>query len=123
MHIVVVVVHGTSRGYVNAILLRTLVPLPLENSVFVQAETADMKPAWRMLTNSCGAATTYKCAPGTRAARSFVRESRRTVRKDFLKSKRAREGRGCENRGAMVPMEFSDPVSPLTLPRNLREYL
>lgn len=32
-----------------------------KNSVFVQAETADMKPAWRMLTNSCRAAPPYKC--------------------------------------------------------------
>lgn len=34
----------------------------MKNSVFVQAETADMKPAWRMLTNSCRAAPPYKCA-------------------------------------------------------------
>lgn len=33
----------------------------VKNSVFVQAETADMKPAWRMLTNSCRAAPPYKC--------------------------------------------------------------
>lgn len=55
---------------VNAILLRRPSPLPLvscaiENNVFVQAETADMKPAWRMLTNSCGAVTT--CNGATRA--------------------------------------------------------
>jgi len=34
----------------------------IENNVFVQAETADMKPSWRMLTNSCGAVTTYNGA-------------------------------------------------------------
>lgn len=59
-----------------------------KNSVFVQAETADMKPAWRMLTNSCRAAPPYKCAA---ALLSFVRESGEDE-KDSVKEAPGREG-------------------------------
>ena len=75
--------------------------------VFCKSRTADMKPAWRMLTNSCRAAP-HPASLLLMRASSFVREWNElaTEAKRIL-GRGKNEPRG----GVSIPLEFSSPKS------------